>query len=392
MSAESRSRELPLAGERVAFVGRLASVSRDEAKRLVEAAGGRICGRRRSAATLIVIGQGSWPVSRSGGLPRRLALAESLRRSGSFARVLREADWLDVLDLSERGESIRRRYSLPEIAERTGIPASRIRRWVRAGLVAPVETLRGGERFEFWQIAAVRRLDELVRSGVDPRRLKRTMSRLRRWLPEAERALARLDLLDQRLTLRDDQGELIDIDGQRLFDFAGEEEAHPTELSLLAFDESRPSIEAEFERACSLEREGSYVAAEGAYRDWLVKYGPDPDVCFNLANVLRELGRNEAAIERYRQAIELDPEYAAAWLNLGIALADEGRCEESVEAARRAVAIDPEDGSALYSLADALDDTNCAAEAADCWRAYLRVDEDSEYAAHARSRLETIES
>lgn len=406
MSAESKPRELPLAGERVAFVGRLASLSRAEAKQLVAEAGGRICRRTDGRASLIVLGQASCPISRTGRLPCPLSRLGAERAGRLSARVIREVDWLDLLGLSERSESIRKHYSLAELSERTRIPAGRIRRWVRAGLLAPVETVRGVELFDFPQIAAVRRLEELVRAGVDVNRLKRTLSRLRRWLPEAERALVRIDSLDRRMTVRDDRGELTDIDGQRLFDFAEEDDASPPRLTIMAFDPagdeaedegvSAPSgsvdIEREFARACRLESQGDHEAAERAYRDWLAKYGPDPDACYNLGNVLRELGRLDGAIERYRQAIELDPEHSAAWLNLGIALADAGRCEESVTAAKRAVTLDPGNAAALYSLADALDETECASEAGECWRAYLRLDDASEFAKHARQRLEELGS
>ena len=175
MSAESKPRELPLAGERVAFVGKLASLSRAEAKRLVAEAGGRTCRRSDGRASLIVIGQGSCPISRTGRLPCPLSRLGAERASRLSARVVREEDWLDLLGLSERSESIRKHYALGEISQRTNIPAGRIRRWVRAGLLAPVETVRGVDLFDFPQIAAVRRLDELVHAGVDLKRLKRTL-------------------------------------------------------------------------------------------------------------------------------------------------------------------------------------------------------------------------
>jgi Flp pilus assembly protein TadD len=56
----------------------------------------------------------------------------------------------------------------------------------------------------------------------------------------------------------------------------------------------------------------------------LLKTGSQFAACFNLANVLAELGHNEAATERYRQVVELDPEYAEAWNNLGLCLAELG--------------------------------------------------------------------
>jgi tetratricopeptide (TPR) repeat protein len=73
--------------------------------------------------------------------------------------------------------------------------------------------------------------------------------------------------------------------------------------------------------------------------------------------VLADLGHAEAAAERYRQVIELDPQYAAAWNNLGLSLAETGNGDEAIEACRRAVAIDGQSVDALFNLADALHET-----------------------------------
>ena len=74
------------------------------------------------------------------------------------------------------------------------------------------------------------------------------------------------------------------------------------------------------QRAHYLEDAGEREAAVLAYRQALLEEGPDPELCFNLANVLFALGHREQAVERYRQAVELDADYPEAWNNLGSVL------------------------------------------------------------------------
>ena len=54
-------------------------------------------------------------------------------------------------------------------------------------------------------------------------------------------------------------------------------------------------------------------------------------------------GENEAAIARYRQAIELEPGLAIAWNGLSMALAKQGDLDAAVEAAEKLIELEPED-------------------------------------------------
>lgn len=54
-------------------------------------------------------------------------------------------------------------------------------------------------------------------------------------------------------------------------------------------------------------------------------------------------GDLEAAIARYREAIELEPGLAIAWNGLSMALAKQGDLEAAVEAAEKLVELEPED-------------------------------------------------
>ena len=95
----------------------------------------------------------------------------------------------------------------------------------------------------------------------------------------------------------------------------------------------------------------------------------------------------EQALERYRQAIELDPQFTDAWNNLGVLLSETGQRDQALSAFRRALASDAQDARCLYNLADTLDEMGRWKEALPYWETYLRMDRTSRWAAHAESRL-----
>jgi tetratricopeptide (TPR) repeat protein len=69
-----------------------------------------------------------------------------------------------------------------------------------------------------------------------------------------------------------------------------------------------------------------------------------------LGNASDELGRNEAALEAFRQALEIDPSSAAAWNNVGVICARIGRLEEAQQALEEARSHEPENADILVTL------------------------------------------
>lgn len=61
---------------------------------------------------------------------------------------------------------------------------------------------------------------------------------------------------------------------------------------------------------------------------------------YNLANAHASLGDNKLAEKRYREALAIDPDFAAAHNNLGTLLQREGRWSESLDGFRKAIAAD----------------------------------------------------
>lgn len=62
------------------------------------------------------------------------------------------------------------------------------------------------------------------------------------------------------------------------------------------------------------------------------------------------LGDLDAAVEKYRRCVELDPVYFDAWHALGMALMKSGRYPEAIEAGLKAVDLNPNDQLAWSSL------------------------------------------
>lgn len=62
------------------------------------------------------------------------------------------------------------------------------------------------------------------------------------------------------------------------------------------------------------------------------------------------VGELEAAVEKYRRCIELDPEFFDGWHALGMALMKLGRFPEAITAGQRSVALRPNDQIGWTSL------------------------------------------
>ena len=108
---------------------------------------------------------------------------------------------------------------------------------------------------------------------------------------------------------------------------------------------------------------------------------------FNLANVLYSLGQYARSGERYRQVVELDPDFWEAWNNLGTVLSYDDDNEEAVAAYFRALRLNPRYADAHYNVADTLEDLGRIEEARDHWLEYLELEPHGAWAEHARERL-----
>jgi predicted O-linked N-acetylglucosamine transferase (SPINDLY family) len=118
---------------------------------------------------------------------------------------------------------------------------------------------------------------------------------------------------------------------------------------------------------------GREDAAADAFRK-AIEFQPQyADAHLQLGNALKKLGRFGEAEASLRRAAELSPTDAAAWLNWGVALLELGRVDESVRCFRRAVEIEPARAEAHNILGNALLEQGTIEAAGEALRHALRL-------------------
>lgn len=370
----------------IVFTGRLASMDRGQATRLVTDRGGHVRHRVSRRTDALVIGSDGWPLRGNGQLTNNLRRAEQLRRHGHSIHVLPEDLFLQRLQITDDQPAIHRRYTLEQLSRMAGISGLRLRRWIAAGLLRPVSERQGVALFDFAEVAATRTFCKALQRGCCRRLLLHSLQRLQRWLPQDARAAEHLRMLRGTLVVRTDDGCLIDGDGQLRFAF---ENGDATAPPLLAWRQ-RPALadpDAALDAAWQCQQQGDQDAAIEAYEQWLECFGSEPQVLFNLANLLTEKGQPAAAIVHYRQALKLATGDSCCWNNLGLALAACGQTSDAIDALRRAIRLNPDYADPYYNLADLLDEAGQPWQARLLWRHYLRLQADGPWSDYARRKL-----
>ena len=81
-----------------------------------------------------------------------------------------------------------------------------------------------------------------------------------------------------------------------------------------------------------------------------LKLKPSADTHLELGVVEGQLGQLNDATAEFRQAIQLDPEIAAAHLMLGVALRRQGDHKAALDEFRKAASLNPDDAESQYDL------------------------------------------
>jgi tetratricopeptide (TPR) repeat protein len=425
MMSETRSTPGWLEGKRVALVGRLASMPRREAAQWLRTQGAVVLDKPDAATHLIVVGEEDLPLPDADGLEDWFD--ESLRRAveQGTLEVLTETALWQRLGLGESEPQLHRLYTPAMLAELLGVSVAVIRRWHRRGLIVPAREVRRLPYFDFHEVATARRLAQLLSAGVAPREIEKKLAVLARLVPGAQRPLAQLSVIihGKEILLRQGDG-LVEPGGQFRFDFeaweGGRRPAEPPPFSprppgeapttMLRTVPGYPGAGAPGEAAsdlsshlakgppaapadqlrhmaAELEEAGELTEAADMYRAAMAAAGPDPETCFQLAELLYRLGDLAAARERYYMAIELDEDYVEARANLGCVLAETGQWELAVAAFQGALSYHGGYADVYYHLARTLDELGRRDEAEAHWRTFLAMTPDSPWAQQARVRL-----
>jgi len=286
------------------------------------------------------------------------------------------------------------------LAELVGVHVSRVRSWQRRGWIVPAEQQHRLAYFDFAELTVARQLAELSRLGLAPKTIERKLAEIQRRFPDVKRPLAELTLvLDGRTLLVRRGNGLVEPGGQLRIDFDalthGDDEEDrsiiPSPAVFLArelpgaLEEAAPQRLAAW--AAELDEAGDLRAAAEMYRAAMAAGGPQPELCFNLAEVLYRADELSAARERYFMAIELDEDYVEARVNLGCVLLELGERELAVGAFSGALRSHEAYADAHYHLARTLDDLGRGGEAVAHWQRFAELSPESPWAEEARERL-----
>jgi tetratricopeptide (TPR) repeat protein len=137
-------------------------------------------------------------------------------------------------------------------------------------------------------------------------------------------------------------------------------------------------------------KKGNYRKATEHYKK-AVELADSPQLHNYLGTSLRTEGYLGQAMSEYQKAIELDPNYAPAYMNLGITLFYLDRFEESIAKQKKAISLNPNYPDAYYYLARAYEKTNNPQEAIKNYKTFISLvsnqENYSDYIASARESL-----
>jgi tetratricopeptide (TPR) repeat protein len=208
-------------------------------------------------------------------------------------------------------------YDAKKIKRLFGLSASQMRSLRRNGYVRPAH-VDSGFVYSFQDLVVLRTVSALRAAAIPTRAINRAL----RQLSTGQLALA-LEAEHSRAHIRPIAGarrmkETIDQAHQHFVRGLSLEESDAKQAraayeACLAGDCSH--LEARINLGRMLHLEGRFKEAEGIYRGTTE---PDAVLFYNLAIVLEDMGRDDAAVEAYRKAIVHDPGMADAHFNLSL--------------------------------------------------------------------------
>jgi tetratricopeptide (TPR) repeat protein len=299
-------------------------------------------------------------------------------------------------------------YSIRDVARILAVQESRLRYWMQTGFVGP--TVRKGGRFyyTFCDLVAVKAAKDLLAAEIPLQRVRKAVESLKKALPSDTHPASRLRVCSDGNTivaLADDIA-FEPIGGQVVMAFNvpsfGE---HISEvLAMPRVDPSAPQeitdspTEANggttayrmFCEACAAEDRGDLQLAEHLFRQAIDLEPNMAAALTNLGNLVYRQGEVEEARRLYERAVEHDPMQPEARYNLANTLEDLGEIELAVAELRKVCAACPDFADAHYNLGLLLAQLGGTAQARQQMERYLELDAQSAWAGHARTFLDSV--
>jgi hypothetical protein len=95
-----------------------------------------------------------------------------------------------------------------------------------------------------------------------------------------------------------------------------------------------------------------------------------------MGNVLKDKGNLEAAIDSYKQALKIKPDYVNAYYNMGVALHDKGNLEAAIDSYKQVLKIKPDYAEAYYNMGNVLQKKGDLEAAIDSYKQAIKIKPD----------------
>ncbi|HXI14253.1 MAG TPA: tetratricopeptide repeat protein [Thermoanaerobaculia bacterium] len=270
-------------------------------------------------------------------------------------------------------------YTVREVTEMLGLPATQIRLYAATGFLSPERGSRGEYRFSFQDLVLLRTAAGLTAARISPRKVRKALRDLRTRLPIGKPLTeVRIAADGDRIVVQDGGTQWDPHSGQVLFDFAVADLAKTVApFAKRAAEEalSSPhalSAEEWYDMGCELEITDP-DAAFHAYEEALTLAPDYVDAHLNLGRLIHETGDVVTAKVHYRTAVDLDPANPTANFNLGVALEDLGDDRRAARAYEDAIAGDGDYADAHFNLAGVYERSGDREDALRHLRVYKRL-------------------
>jgi tetratricopeptide (TPR) repeat protein len=282
-------------------------------------------------------------------------------------------------------------YSRQDVLRILQISSHQLQGWERAGLIPQQQS------YTFQDLGQLRILRALREEDVSAASIRDSIMAMKAVAGMANPLLeACLIRTGTRLAFRH-RGAMVDpIRRQLLFDFERLDRKDPSSAGSEPAPLRRPGpagpqgVQDRFLAAVQAEESGEKQRAITLYKEILEidpEYAP---AYINLGTILFHQRNYDLAEELYRRATVADPAYVLAYFDLGNVLDELQRLDESIAAYRQAVALAPRYADAHYNLALAFERQGQRRQALRHWHAYIRLDNRGPWADHARGQIRKL--
>lgn len=311
-------------------------------------------------------------------------------------------------------------YSIRDVARILAVQEARLRYWMQTGFVGP--TVRKGGRFyyTFCDVLAVKAAKDLMATGMPLQKVRKNVDALKKALPDDTHPSTRLRVCcdgETIVALHDDVafqpigGQVVmainvpafgehvaqvlsmpRVDPNAVSPNSGphsdgapqEVRDNPTEAN------SGTTAYRYFVEACAAEDRGDSETAEHLFRQAIDLEPNMAAALTNLGNLVYRQGELEEARKLYDRALEHDPSQPEARYNLANLLEDLGETDLAIAELRKVCAAAPDFADAHYNLGIMLAQVGGHAQAKEHLERYLELDAQSDWSAHARTFLDQI--